>query len=88
MDKVSILVGIIVNKLVQIAGLKGRVARFIIKHGGRFLYDFIMNWYRKLKRKSEQTVAKEEFDKVVENPKSTVQERGEAYEKYINSGRN
>lgn len=87
MDKVSILINLFTTYVVKIAGLNGWIAQAIIKYGGRLLYDFIMNQWRKLKRKSEQTVAKEKLDKVVADPKSKVEERADAYADYINSGR-
>lgn len=87
MDKVSVLVSLIVNKLVQVAGLKGWIAKIVLKYGGRLLYDLIMNWYRKLKRQSEQTIAKEKLDKVVADPNSKVEDRANAYADYLNSGR-
>ena len=84
MDKVSVLVGLLVNKLVQIAGLKGWVAKVVLKYGGRLLADLIMNWYRKLKRQSDQTINKEKLDKVVADPNSKVEERADAYSDYLN----
>jgi len=87
MDKVSILINLLTTYLVKIAGLKGWIAQAILKYGGQLLYDFIMNEWRKLKRKSEQTVAKEKLDKVVADPNSKVEERADAYSEYINSGR-
>lgn len=59
----------------------------IMIYGGQALLDLAQDWVRKLKRQNEQDKAKKEFEKVINNPDSTVEERAAEYEKYMSSGR-
>jgi hypothetical protein len=56
--------------------------------------DYILDYINKLiaavkksKRAKVQEEAKKEFEQVINKPESTVEERGKAYEDYLNSGR-
>lgn len=78
---------LVVTTLVKTSGLTGKIATLVLKYGGQYLYDFIMNLIRKAERKQEQDAKKEVLDEVLQDPNSTAKDAGKAYEDYINSGR-
>jgi hypothetical protein len=71
----------------NILGIKGFVISNLLKYGGRFLVDVFARYLKQKEREADQQKAKEEKDKVVNDPNSTVEQRGDAYEKFFNSGR-
>lgn len=86
------LPAIIIPLLIQIitknlGGVQGWIARTILKYGGRALLDLINEAVRKHEREQEQEKAKAILEKIKNDPSSTPEQRGEAYEDYFNSGR-
>jgi len=69
-----------------IGGPIGWLAEKIMYYGGQALLDLFNNWFRKKKREAVQEKAKEELEKVVKDPNSTVDQRAKSYEDFINSG--
>lgn len=71
----------------NIGGFRGWLAKLALRYGGKALFDMLSDWERKYERAKVQVQAKKEYETVVKNPQSTVEERAKAYEAYINSGR-
>lgn len=67
-------------------GITGIKAKIVI-YCGQVIADLLETFIKNVKRKHEQEKALGELKKVDENPASTVDEKGEAYEKMFNSGR-
>lgn len=74
-------------KILNLGGLWGYVGGIALKYGGQGLYTYLMDYLHNLSRSKDQKAAKEAADKVLADPASTPEQRGQAYEKYFNSGR-
>lgn len=70
-----------------LAGIRLYLARKILEYGGQYIIDSIISWYSKLARKQKQEKAIDNLDKVDKDPKSTIDDKGKAYEDAFNSGR-
>lgn len=57
----------------------------ILYYGGQALYDLAVNGFRIFKRSEHQIEKEKELDKVDKDPKSTSEDKGKAYEDYINT---
>lgn len=75
-------------KALNLGGFWGWLGKLVMQYGGQALYDLISDALRKMKRSSEQKVAEEKKDQVINNPNHTAEDAGKAYENYYNSGRN
>ena len=83
-----VAVQIVTQMLLQnVLGFKGFVLKIILKYGGRRVLDAINEAVYQHDRAEEQKAAKAEKNKVVNDPNSTPDQVGEAYEDYYNSGR-
>lgn len=67
-------------------GVTGIKAKIVI-YCGSIVYDFLALFVKNLKRKKEQEEALENLEKVDQDPKSTNDDKGKAYEDMFNSGR-
>ena len=75
-------------KALNLGGLWGWLGKLAMQYGGQALYDLVSDMIRKMKRSSEQKVAEQKKDEVINNPDHSAEEAGKAYEDYYNSGRN
>lgn len=80
------IVGMIL-KAAKLGGFWSWIGGYVLKYGGQQVYDAFMTWMHDFTRTKEQQAAKAEVEKVVQDPNSTAEQRGQAYEKYFNSGR-
>lgn len=78
------LIKIIVGNL---GGVQGWLAKKLLLYGGQAALDAWGKFMDSLKRSKEQKAAEEKKNEVVQNPDSTTQEIGKAYEDMFNSGR-
>lgn len=57
----------------------------ILYYGGQAIYDLLSNGALKIKRYFNQSAKEKELEKVDRDPKSTSEDKGKAYEEYINT---
>lgn len=77
----------ILKTVAGMTGFKAWIVKKAMEYGGQLLVDFVSSFIKKLQRKAEQEQAKENYEKVDQDPNSKVEERAKAYEDLINSGK-
>jgi hypothetical protein len=63
------------------------IVNMILKKVWGFVLDLVTKYIRETKRAKEQKFAADEYEKVVNNPQSTAEERAKKYAEAINAGR-
>lgn len=76
------------------ANLFSKLIGIITTYVLQFIYSklddvvaYIVSFFKNKKREEAAQKAKEEYEKVVKDPTSTPEQRGSAYAKYLNAGR-
>jgi len=83
---VNVLINLFLNAL-NITGFVGWVGTLALRYGGQQLYEDWLKWAHDHARAKEQSAAKEAANKIIDDPNSTPEQRGKAYEDYFNAGR-
>ena len=85
-NMINVLVAAFVKKF-GYQGLYGWIVALILKYGGQAVYDAVLDAYRKIQRFLAQRSAAKVDLPIINSPDSSVDEKGQAYEDFINSGR-
>ncbi len=72
----------------NIGGFRFWLLKKIIQYGGKELIKSLNEAIYQAERDEAQKKAKEELDKIKQDPSTTPEQLGEAYEKYFNTSRN
>lgn len=83
---VNILIQLILGAL-NLTGFVGFVGGIVLRYGGQQAYLDWLVWAHDHARAKEQSAEKEAANKIIDDPNSTVEQRGKAYEDYFNAGR-
>lgn len=78
------LIGLVTSNL---GGVQGWIVKMLLKYGGQAAIEAWDNFMAYIKREKVQKKAEEKKDEVVQNPDSTTEEIGKAYEDMFNAGR-
>ncbi len=83
----KIIDAVLQSVLANVGGFRLWLVKKILDYGGRALIDSISEAIRQHDREVAQQKAKEELEKVKNDPATTPEKLGEEYSDYFNSGR-